>query len=225
MKKALLFSIALNVLIIGIAIGKRIYYRQPKAGKPTIVMYGDSRIAMGDWAEGLKRNDVYNAGISGATTGLLLDSLDSKVLALKPKVCIIQAGINDTRSLVAPLTTLDNCSKIIDQLKANNIQIIINSIIPISKDPFQYAITDENIINQVEELNKQLYVLAKNKGVEYLDLTPKLADGKRIKLKYTIDGVHVSPEGFKVWCEAIKGILSVYDNQSHTPVTKPVTAH
>jgi len=208
MKKALLFSIALNVLVIGIVIGKRIYYHQPKPGKPTIVMYGDSRIAMGDWVTGLKRSDIYNAGIGGTTTRNLFDSLEAKVLKYHPSICFIQAGINDIRSQVSLDSTIFYYGRIIDKLKENNISVVINSVIPVSKDPFQFVVPDSVINNNVIELNDLLRRLATSKDVEYLDINLHLAENNHFKLKYTLDGVHVNPLGIAVWSKEITGCLT-----------------
>lgn len=210
MKKALnilIVSIAINIAFI---IGKRIYYYHPAPGKPHIIIYGDSRVAMGDWMQGLGRNDVMNAGIGGATTGKLLDSLTEKVINFHPGLCILEAGINDIRSQVKFETTLINFSRIIDSLKRNNITVVVCSVIPISKDPFQYVVPDDYINLQVEKMNIQLAQLASDKGIEYLDINRLLAENKRVKLHYTLDGVHLNPAGFSVWYKEIKSTLNKF---------------
>lgn len=178
--------------------------------QPAVVMFGDSRVQVADWSAGLNRQDVLNAGIGGATTVKLFDSLNSRVIRYHPKACFIQAGINDIRSQVNLDSTLTAFTNIIDILKANKISVFVNSVIPVSKDPFQYEVPDSTINQKVDELNNHLKVICKNKGVEYLDINQELVENKRFKLKYTLDGVHVNPAGFTVWYDEVKTVLNRY---------------
>lgn len=214
MKKALKISLVTNGLFIIGGLIFAFHFKHsilariiPPQREINLVVYGDSRVQMGDWETGLHRPDVFNAGIGGTTTAQLLDSLQSHVINLHPKVCVLQCGINDIRSMVALETTIKMYSAIIDTLVRNNIIVVISSIIPVSKDPFQYQVPDELINNKVDTLNIILRDIAKAKGVEYLDLNRELAENKRFKLQYTLDGVHVNPAGFEVWYKKVEEVL------------------
>lgn len=178
-----------------------------RSQKTTIAMYGDSRVQQVDWSIGLKRYDVLNAGISGFTTPQLFDFLNAQVVRFHPQICILEAGINDIRTKVSLDSTLSAYTKIIDTLTANHIKVVVNSVIPVSKDPFQYEVPDSIINDKVEELNNRLIEICKSKGIDYLDINQELAENKRFKLKYTLDGVHLHPEGYKVWFEYVNKTL------------------
>lgn len=185
-------------------------FSNPKPIHPNIIVYGDSRVSMGDWGTGLQRQDVYNSAIGGAATGTLLDSLEARVIKLHPRVCILQCGVNDVRMQVNKDTTIKNYNAIIDALRRKKIIVVTSSVIPVTKDPFQYAVPDEVINNKVDTLNMMLKELALAKGVEFMDLNKNLAENKRFKLQYTLDGVHVNPAGFAVWFKDVKAVLYKY---------------
>lgn len=216
MKKALKISFAINVMFIIACLAVCVYFKDrilakivpPTKEKINIVVYGDSRVQMGDWVTGLERRDVCNAGIGSTTTAQLLDSLQSYVINIHPKVCILQCGINDIRSQVNIDITIRKYCAIIDELSRNNIITVASSIIPVSKDPFQYAVPDDLINNKVDTLNTFIRDIAKKRGIEYLDLNKELAENKRFKVQYTLDGVHVNPLGFAVWFHYVKEVLS-----------------
>ncbi len=57
------------------------------------------------------------------------------------------------------------------------------------------------------ELNGRLQTLAKEFGMTYIDLFTPLADNNNLlPRKYSIDGLHLSYEGYSVWA----GILRQY---------------
>ena len=60
-----------------------------------IVVFGDSRAAQ--WADVLQvpGAQVVNRGISGETTAQMALRFERDVIALKPQIVVIQAGIND----------------------------------------------------------------------------------------------------------------------------------
>ena len=49
------------------------------------------------------------------------------------------------------------------------------------------------------EINKELEINAKAYNYEYIDMYDELTDSDgNLNLEYTIDGLHLSPEGYKV---------------------------
>jgi lysophospholipase L1-like esterase len=47
--------------------------------------------------------------------------------------------------------------------------------------------------------------LAKNEKVTLIDLYPNFLNAdKKLDKKYTIDGLHINAEGYKVWAEILK---------------------
>src|SRR5947207_925284 len=73
-------------------------------------------------------------GISGQTTPQMLIRFRPDVIELKPKVVVILAGTNDIAGNTGP-TTLeaieDNLSSMVDLAKANNIKVVLSSVMPV----------------------------------------------------------------------------------------------
>jgi hypothetical protein len=91
------------------------------AHPPVIVFFGDSRAAQ--WpAPGQIQNATFiNRGIGNQTTAQLLGRFQAHVTPLHPQVIVIQAGINDLKTI--PLFP-DQKKQIIDNCNANLKQII-----------------------------------------------------------------------------------------------------
>ena len=58
----------------------------------------------------------------------------------------------------------------------------------------------------IPEINKRLKALAKEKGVDYIDLFPLFTEkGNHVlRADLTTDGLHLNEEGYKIWVKAIK---------------------
>ena len=142
LKTVLIISIALNVIAAFFAV--KYLYREYKHGTKyataadkknvCILILGDSRTSGGDFSNGLKRNDAYNAGISGIATAVLLEKMDGIINGCKPKLCFIQVGVNDIRSKISIDSTEKNYEQILQKLTAQNIVPVVTSIIPLRKD-------------------------------------------------------------------------------------------
>src|SRR5277367_3103240 len=112
--------------------------QQPKDDRPLIVAFGDSLSAgfgadpgqsYPDYLQKLvdssaKRYHVYNEGVSGDTTTDGLQRLPG-ILALRPKIVILELGGNDGLRGLPPETTKANLAQIIAPLRKAGIQVVI----------------------------------------------------------------------------------------------------
>lgn len=73
---------------------------------------------------------VINSGISGNTTGQMLDRLDAAVLVHDPEYCFFLGGTNDVANDVPYSTTIDNYTEIFGRIRAAGIKLIIATITP-----------------------------------------------------------------------------------------------
>src|SRR5690606_12781264 len=81
-----------------------------------------------------------NRGISGQTTPQMLLRFRQDVIDLKPKVVVILAGTNDIAGNTGPSTPkmiLDNIKSMAELAKANDIKVIISSILPAFDYPWK----------------------------------------------------------------------------------------
>lgn len=191
-----------------------------KLGLPTenekrVVFMGNS-ITQG-WIEYgnpelFSKNSYVNRGISGQTTPQMLVRFRADVIALQPKVVIILAGINDIAGNTGPSTLemiQDNLISMVQLAQANNIKVILSSILPANKFNWRPEV---NPADKVIEMNVFIKKYAETHNCLYIDYyTPMVDNEKGLKVAYSEDGVHPNIKGYAVMTplvqEAIKEAL------------------
>lgn len=100
---------------------RRILAESP--AKVRIVLLGDSLTANGkDWNPRLGRTDVRNAGQGGYLTGQMLWMLDTCVVAARPEICFVLAGVNDLFNGIPSETIFTNQRQIVTRLIAGGVR-------------------------------------------------------------------------------------------------------
>lgn len=173
----------------------------PKAKEKRVVFMGNS-ITEG-WIK--KDPDFFsgksyiNRGISGQTTPQMLLRFQADVIALKPKVVVILAGINDIAGNTGPSTLEmieDNISSMSVLAKSAGIKVILSSVLPAYDFPWRRGL---NPAEKVVALNEWIKNYASKNGFIYLDYySPMVDDRKGLKAEYTTDGVHPNEKGYKI---------------------------
>lgn len=175
-----------------------------------LAMTGTKVVFMGNsitegWAEMrpefFTANSFTGRGISGQTTSQMLLRFHQDVVALKPKVVVINAGINDIAENAGPYdldATMGNIESMVDLAKANKIKVILTTVLPAACIPWNNRVTDapEKII----ELNDRICALAAKRKLKLVDYyTPMLAsDGIALNPDMTNDGLHPNSNGYAV---------------------------
>lgn len=158
------------------------------------------------WAKELGPNApiVYNRGVGGYRTTDLLPILDACVFELSPRKVFINIGTNDLSDGNVPLeTVMSNYDRIITQIeeKLPGVIIYMMAYYPVNYDaateemkPCLLVRTNEKI-NKANELVAQL---AAKHGQRYINVNAPLIDEQgRLKAEYTIEGMHIKPEGYR----------------------------
>ncbi len=188
-----------------------------KLKNPDIIMFGDSHIQSARWNELLGDYKIINRGIAGDDTKGMMKRLP-EIIKLHPKIVIIEAGINDIYNWVGENVIIDNLEYIIKTLKANNITVIVNSVIYAGKrwgemwikqnhpeiDVVKYNRERNKVVEQV---NKLLKKICEQNGVYFLDITKKLTANGFLKKEYTRDDLHLNAKGYKIWARELLGLL------------------
>lgn len=209
-KYGLIFTLLLSVMVNVVFIAHdrvKLYdwYLKKVNTKKEAVFFGDSRIAEGDWAWVFKKTNIQKSGLSGFTTKLLFDSLKPSVIAYHPKICFVEAGINDIFCNVkynVPLTvTYANYKKIIDTLLQNNITPVILGIFYVNQKD------DEGTNVRVDSVNNFLEAYCRSKQIAFMDLNPMLSQNRRLLPQYTFDGIHLNEKGYTIWYAKVKPLL------------------
>lgn len=155
------------------------------------------------------RKSYINRGIGGQTTPQMLIRFRQDVVDLKPKVVVILAGTNDIAENTGPSTLrmiVDNIISMIEIAKANNIKVVISSILPAFDYPWNRGLKPNE---KIPVLNNLLKKYCKNNNLVYLDYFTAMTDGRNgLKKTYTLDGVHPNKKGYQIMAPlAEKAIL------------------
>lgn len=171
------------------------------SGQKRIVFMGDSITEF--WSvtnpEFFAGKPYTNRGISGQTTPQMLIRFRPDVIALKPNIVVILAGINDIAGNTGPSTLemiTDNISSMAELAKANQIKVILCSVLPAYDFPWR---TGSFPAEKVVTLNKMIKKYAEANGILYLDYYSAMVDERKgLKTAYADDGVHPNKVGYEV---------------------------
>ncbi|HEU0183732.1 MAG TPA: SGNH/GDSL hydrolase family protein [Blastocatellia bacterium] len=173
----------------------------PKPDEDRVVFLGDEITE--NWGRGSAQffpgKPYLNRGIAGQTTPQMLVRFRQDVIALKPKVVVIQAGMNDIASLTAPITQgmfAENIMSIVELAKANNIRVVLASLTPIC-DCYkkQTALRPQG---KIIGMNGWLKEYAAQSGSIYLNYYSAMAEGRNLKKELTGDGLLPNDAGYAV---------------------------
>ena len=130
---------------------------------------------------------------------------------VNPKVIVILAGTNNVgrepggAEKIADITRglralVDLCRE-----KAPNATIILTGIFPRNDNP---AVAPE-INREIARINENLARFADGKTVRYININDKLADRDgTLFAGMTVDGLHPSVQGYQIWADALKPVLT-----------------
>jgi lysophospholipase L1-like esterase len=140
-----------------------------------------------------------NRGISGQTTPQMLVRFRPDVVNLKPKVVVILAGTNDIAGNTGPSTLEmieDNIASMVEIAKANNIKVVLCSVLPAYDFPWKPGLEPAQ---KIVDLNKWIKDYAEKNKIIYVDYFTPMADERNgLKKEYSEDGVHPNLAGYKV---------------------------
>lgn len=140
-----------------------------------------------------------NRGISGQTTPQMLIRFRADVIKLKPRVVVILAGTNDIAGNTGPSTLEmieDNIISMAQLAKANDIKVILCSVLPVYDYPWKPGLEPAP---KIIALNKLIKAYAERSGSIYLDFFSAMVDERNgLKSEYSKDGVHPNEAGYHV---------------------------
>jgi lysophospholipase L1-like esterase len=154
-----------------------------------------------------------NRGISGQTSPQMLLRFRADVIALKPSLVVILAGVNDIAGNTGPTTLeqiTDNIFSMIDIAKTHNIEVILCAALPAADFPWR---PNQKPADKIIVLNRLLTDYANANTIPFVDYHKALADDQNgLALAYSNDGVHPNKAGYEVMAplleKAIEFILA-----------------
>lgn len=181
---------------------------------PTRVVFMGNSITDGWWNTDslfFKNNRYIGRGIGGQTTAQMLVRFRADVIDLQPKAVVILAGTNDiaqNNGYIAPENILGNIISMAELAKANNINVVLCSILPAYEYGWRKGLEPAD---KIIALNKMIKEYADRHNLTYVDYHSALKDARNgLPEKYSKDGVHPTMEGYKIMERLISEALKKY---------------
>lgn len=170
-----------------------------------IVFLGNSITDGAEWYELLGNKRIRNRGISADVTEGILLRLDA-ITKLKPAKIFIMIGVNDLARNMTVNEITANYTTILERIRAESpkTKVYVQSVLPVNPATGM-ALNHTNKTDLIMELNARLKDLAAEFGHTYIDLFSVMADANNhLPRKYSIDGLHLTYEAYRVWTETIR---------------------
>jgi lysophospholipase L1-like esterase len=167
--------------------------------KADIVFVGDSHTDRCEWSELFERCGIINRGIDGDTTDGVINRLD-EIVSMKPGKIFIMVGGADF-IIGRKIPQIENNYKIIiGRIRAGSPQttIYIQSLLPTVQRLVPMP------LDLIRGLNAKLKMMADGQKVFFIDIYRAMEDSSGgLNPSYSIDGVHLNGQGYRVWREAL----------------------
>lgn len=154
-----------------------------------------------------------NRGISGQTTPQMLLRFRQDVIHLKPSIVVILAGINDIAQNTGPSTIemiANNIISMAELAKANQINVIICSVLPANHFPWRQGIKPAE---KVRKLNAILQSYSYENKLEYVDYYSAMVNDSHGLIKELgEDGVHPNKNGYLIMEPILENAINKYMN-------------
>ncbi|MDP9960608.1 SGNH/GDSL hydrolase family protein [Chryseobacterium lathyri] len=154
-------------------------------------------------------NNYAGRGISGQTSSQMLLRFQNDVVALKPRLVVINAGTNDiaqNTGIYDPDFTFSNIKAMADIARSNGIKVIIASVLPAAAFPWRKEIA--NVPQKVDALNSRLREYSNSNKLVFVDYNTAMRDGKGgMREGLSKDGIHPDSAGYSIMEPLIKSAI------------------
>lgn len=189
--------------------------QQSRATKGGVVFFGDSLTQYCDLNKYYSEiGNVYNCGIAGITSKMLLNFIDEGVIKYEPSKVVIMVGTNDLGDTVmeSPRDIALNIKEMVELIHYNcsNCKIYLVSAIPCVENIQSYKALKKGL--RSNDVLKMLFKEFKNiipyEYVNFINVYNSLCNKKGNVIEdYYLDGLHINEKGYEILCGVIKDKL------------------
>ncbi len=212
------FMLTLNSTVNGQDWANLNYYRKantllenPTDNEDRIVFMGNSITEF--WKnihpEFFLGKSYVNRGIAGQTTSQMLLRFRADVINLHPKVVVFLGGTNDiagNTGIVSLDMIEDNIFSMIELARANDIRVVLCSILPVFDYPWSPG---REPAEKIIELNKALRFYAETHDITFVDFhTPMKDERNGLRIELGEDGVHPNVSGYLIMEPLVEEAIS-----------------
>ena len=187
----------------------------PEPDENRVVFIGDDVTDF--WGQGgelfFPGKPYFNRGIARQTTPQMLVRFRQDVIALRPKVVVIQGGMNDIAAFTGPGTQgmiIENIESMVDLARFNGIRVVLASLLPVG--PSQTGIRPRG---KIFGLNDWIEEYAEETGSVFLNYYRALVDDREFKREWTKDGLLPNEAGYAIMAplaeQAVQEALAARD--------------
>jgi lysophospholipase L1-like esterase len=194
----------------------------PGEHAPSLVLFGDSRAAQWRTPATIAGHRVINRGISGQTSAQVRARLEEHVLHLKPRVVVLEVGMNDLKTL--PLFKSET-GKIVDRCIANieyvartiaqsGPTVVLVTVFPVGKVPwYRKPIYSRDVDEAIRRVNERIRNLD-GERIRVLDADSFLMNAAgRLRPEYGRDMLHLNAAGYEQLNQRLIPLLEMILNQ------------
>ncbi len=168
-----------------------------------IVFFGDSITRDSDFGKYFDEQKIVNLGLGSDTIVGMIDRIPM-VVSVMPEKIFLMGGINGLND-----DNIDDCAKsyaeLLDKLHSAlpNAEIIVQSVLPIA---FKNETANTNICHNtsIEQFNEKIRAIASDRNIDFIDLYSLYYLDGEMNPALTRDGVHLHPEAYDLWADAIR---------------------
>jgi lysophospholipase L1-like esterase len=175
--------------------------------KSEIVFLGDSLTEWGPWEKLFPEKNIVNLGIAGNKTSDIYNRLNS-VWNYSPGKLFLMCGINDLGDGLSVEEIAERYTLIVRSLHdiLPETEFYILSVLPVALNEWG----NSNLNNdKVDELNLRIQEISRIFQASYVDMSQLFKNEKgELKEKLSLDGLHLSNEGYKVWKSGIEKYIN-----------------
>ena len=160
---------------------------------------------------------IYNRGIGGFTTRDMMEHMEEMVFGTEPSRIFINIGTNDMNAPdFSQDRLLENYKAILRQIQerlpAAEINVMayypVNEVDKVPDGPWGKTLFVNRTNRTIDRLNQALEKLAEKLGCRFINVNKGLTDENgRLKKEYTIEGVHMYANGYRVVLDNLKACL------------------
>ncbi len=179
--------------------------RQEQPPQGAILFVGSSTIAMWDLKKCFPELQTINRGFGGSHFSDVAHYADRVIRPYHPMTIVLYAGDNDIASGKSPERVFADFEAVMNSIHRafRDVRVLVLSIKP--------SIARWDKYEKMQQVNRLMSNLAeRNPQLEYVELGPTLLDanGKPRPDLFLKDGLHMNPEGYRLWSDMLEPLLS-----------------
>jgi lysophospholipase L1-like esterase len=176
------------------------------SNKKRLVLLGDSRLGDAGWGTLLDDYEIATCGPPCDNAARVVSWLAETVPA-PGGVYVLQMGIDDLKNGATPAAVVANSRAIVHHLVwSRRARVILL--------PILFAGGENQKLNaRISETNEGLRDVGTNAGVMWLDVNQLLCPGGTLAQQYSTDGLHLNPQGYRRWTEAVRPLVRAALNE------------